>query len=100
MKEQIVKKIQIAQAQECAHRATEYQKGLEAIVQMCEIIKPIGQYNKMPDDFKMKQRLSMKTIINDLKSMKAEATELAKYLEVKSLKLSEKRQKQLEHKNG
>lgn len=50
MKKVTVSKLQIAQAKECSRRADRYTKGIEAIIDMCEIVLPISQYNIMPKE--------------------------------------------------
>lgn len=91
----MISKIQIAQAKECVERTKKYIKGLDIIIEMCELVLPMSQYNKLPDDFKRSQREDMKTIINDLMAMRDDARQVVANKEERAILLTEKRNRQL-----
>lgn len=70
------KKLKIAQAENCVIKGEQYIDGLDAIIMMCEVVRPFSQYNQMPDEFKTEQRQDMQTIIADLKSMRNDTRNL------------------------
>lgn len=90
-----VSKLQIAQAKECGQRVDRYAKGLETIISLCELIKPLAQYNKLPEDFKITHKKDMKAIILDLKAMKDDACALAENKWNRMKELEAKRDTQL-----
>lgn len=98
MKKVTVSKLQIAQAKECSRRADRYAKGIEAIIDMCEIVLPISQYNKMPDEFKSIHKRDMNTVIQDLRAMCEDACWLSLCKKQRATELEDERAKQLEEK--
>ena len=96
MKRVTVSKLQIANAKECVVRLEKYDKALKIIEDLLELARPMGQYNKFPDEFKHEQKKSIDVILRDLKSMRAEAEELASNKADKAYELAEERARQVE----
>lgn len=95
MKQVTVSKLQIAQAKECVERTKKYIKGLDTIINMCELVLPIGQYNHLPDDYRLSQRKDMEAIIKDLIAMRAETRQVGADKEERAILLTAKRNRQL-----
>lgn len=95
MKQVTVSKLQIAKAKECVERTKRYIKGLNTIIQMCELVLPMSQYNQLPDDYKFSQKKDMETIIKDLIAMRADTRQVGTDKEERAIMLTAKRNRQL-----
>lgn len=96
MRKVTVSKLQIAQAKLCAEKCEKYSDGLVAIITMCNLMLPLSQYSKLPDEFRLSQKKSMETILRDLQSMARESKDMANTKLAKSFELEKKREQQLE----
>ena len=91
-----ISKLQISQARECVSRLDKYVRMLDMSIEMLGFAKHEGQYNQLPEAFKMEQRRDTEIIIADLKSMKNEAQDLALQKAERALELEQMRNVQLE----
>lgn len=100
MSKTIVKKIQIAQAVECVVRLDKYVKFLDIARDILEFAKQASQYNQLQDEFKQDARKSIDTILLDIRSLKADAQEMALIKSDRAKELRETRIRQLENRLG
>ena len=91
-----VTKLQIAQTKECVVRLDKYVRMIDIATELLMFAKHESQYNRLPERYKMEQRKDIEVVINDLKSMKAEAQSLALLKAEKATELKAKREKELE----
>lgn len=100
MKQVTVSKLQIAQAKECVFRTEKYIKGLDTIIQMCELVLPMSQYSQLPDGYRQSQKKDMGVIINDLIAMRSDTRQVSADKEERAILLTTKRNEQLGIKEG
>ena len=100
MSKTIVKKIQIAQAEECVVRLDKYVKLLDIARDILEFAKQASQYNQLQDEFKKDARKSIETILLDIRSLKVDAQEMALIKSDRAKELREIRNRQLENRLG
>lgn len=72
----IVSKNYIDQYRKCHEKGMRYGKALELLSEYIEMIVPLASYNKYPDEFKQRQRKSLRVIWADLKSMRLELNDM------------------------
>lgn len=100
MSKTIVKKMQIAQAEECVVRLDKYVKFLDIARDILEFAKQSSQYNQLQDGFKQDAKKSIETILLDIRSLKADAQEMALIKSDRAKELKETRIRQLENRLG
>ncbi len=73
----MVSKFEVAQSKECIVRLDKYVRMLDALINLCELLRPQAGYRYFPDDFEVSQKKTIDTILADFKSMKYDAQEVA-----------------------
>ena len=70
-------KLQIAQTENCVARLDKCTRMLDICIEMLKFANSEGQYNQLPDEFRLNCKKGIQIVVADLKSLKSEAADLA-----------------------